>query len=103
MVSAEQDLPVKVKLQTSDEVVMANELVQDDVVGPVSPPYSNHVVEAALNRSRWIIKIQFTLFLKWAIPGLFSLCCLFFTVDSKQMFSIIDYQLLDSNRGPLMS
>ena len=71
MVSAEQDLPVKVKLQTSDEVVMANELVQDDVVGPVSPPNSNHVVEAALNRSRWIIIIQFKLFLKWAIPGLF--------------------------------
>ena len=42
-------MTVDVELHAGDEVSVANELVEDDVVGPVALPYPNHVVETSLN------------------------------------------------------
>jgi hypothetical protein len=45
-------LTVDVELHAGDEVSVANELVEDDVVGPVALPYPNHVVETSLSSKR---------------------------------------------------
>jgi hypothetical protein len=51
-------LTVDVELHAGDEVSVANELVEDDVVGPVALPYPNHVVETSLNLKK-LSKVMF--------------------------------------------
>ncbi len=45
-------MTVDVELHAGDEVSVADELVEDDVVGPVALPYPNHVVETSLSSKR---------------------------------------------------
>jgi hypothetical protein len=51
-------LTVDVELHAGDEVSVANELVEDDVVGPVALPYPDHVVKTSLNLKR-LGKVRF--------------------------------------------
>ncbi len=51
-------MSVNVELHAGDEVSVANELVEDDVVGPVALPYPNHVVETSLSSKR-LGKVRF--------------------------------------------
>ncbi len=51
-------MTVDVELHAGDEVSVANELVEDDVVGPVALPYPNHVVETSLNLKK-LSKVMF--------------------------------------------